>query len=117
MWREIEFPERGPVSPDPCKTRLFMMNKYYDHGLRDPWFIHPSIAKNWTDIVSKCQSTADEAWTKYDMFPKAQLAYYRSNIPPQDTARPRPEMILLSEQKNQVYLAIEAKSTKYPHTE
>jgi hypothetical protein len=40
--------------PDPCFTHRFFSNKYYYHGLADPWNIHPALAKDWPSIVSEC---------------------------------------------------------------
>ncbi len=42
------------LSPDPCFTHQFFSNKYYFHGLNDPWTIHPAMAQDWPSVVSDC---------------------------------------------------------------
>jgi len=52
--------EAGTVTaaPDPCFAHRFFSNKYYYHGLTDPWNVHPSLAKDWPTIVSDCAATS-----------------------------------------------------------
>jgi hypothetical protein len=45
------------AEPDPCFTHRFFSNKYYYHGLADPWNVHPALAKDWPTIVSACEAT------------------------------------------------------------
>jgi hypothetical protein len=49
----------GSVSldPDPCFAHRFFSNKYYYHGLQDPWSVHPSLARDWPSILSQCDAT------------------------------------------------------------
>ena len=51
--------EAGGVTaePDPCFAHRFFSNKYYYHGLADPWNIHPAMAKDWPAIVGACEAT------------------------------------------------------------
>jgi len=51
--------EAGGVTnePDPCFAHRFFSNKYYYHGLADPWNIHPALAKDWPAIVGACEAT------------------------------------------------------------
>ncbi|MGB0640202.1 MAG: hypothetical protein ACPGTU_12755, partial [Myxococcota bacterium] len=51
--------EAGGVTaePDPCFAHRFFSNKYYYHGLADPWNVHPALAKDWPSIVGSCDAT------------------------------------------------------------
>ena len=40
--------------PDPCFAERFFANKYYDHGLADPWKVDLALARDWQTIVSGC---------------------------------------------------------------
>jgi len=42
------------AEPDPCFAHQFFSNKYFYHGMSDPWSIHPALAKDWPSIVSAC---------------------------------------------------------------
>jgi hypothetical protein len=39
---------------DPCYAHKFFSNKYYYHGLSDPWNANPALALDWPSIVSEC---------------------------------------------------------------
>ena len=41
-------------SADPCFVHRFFSNKYYHHGLADPWNIHPALAQDWHAIAGRC---------------------------------------------------------------
>jgi len=49
----------GSVSlePDPCFAHRFFSNKYYYHGLADPWNVHPSLARDWPAVLDQCTVT------------------------------------------------------------
>ena len=42
------------AEPDPCFAHKFYSNKYYYHGLTDPWKAHPALARDWPSIVGAC---------------------------------------------------------------
>ena len=42
------------AEPDPCFAHKFYSNKYYYHGLTDPWKAHPALAQDWPSIVGAC---------------------------------------------------------------
>jgi hypothetical protein len=41
-------------APDPCFAHRFFSNKYYHHGLGDPWNIHPALARDWYAVTAAC---------------------------------------------------------------
>ena len=51
--------ENGGVTaePDPCFAHRFFSNKYYYHGLADPWNVHPALARDWPSIIGACDAT------------------------------------------------------------
>jgi len=51
--------ELGSVTlePDPCFAHRFFSNKYYYHGLKDPWNVHGSLARDWPSILDQCDAT------------------------------------------------------------
>ncbi len=45
------------ADPDPCFAHRFFSNKYYYHGLQDPWNVHPALARDWPTILGECEAT------------------------------------------------------------
>ena len=43
-----------PVDPDPCLVQRFFANKYYYHGMTDPFRTTPLLLRDWYSVVDKC---------------------------------------------------------------
>ncbi|MCB9676272.1 MAG: DUF5011 domain-containing protein [Alphaproteobacteria bacterium] len=104
----------GSVAPDPCTVRLYMANKYYDHGLRNPWDIEPALARDWSAITGQCASLP--TGVQATLFPSGGTGSLRTTVPGattlgSDTGSPR------YAQMDQTFAAISAIPNTNPHRE
>lgn len=47
-----------PAELDPCLVRRFFTNKYYYHGMTDPFRTTPLLVRDWYDVVEACDTSS-----------------------------------------------------------
>jgi len=114
-----ELTDTAEAVVDPCFARAYFSNRYYDWGLRDPWSVDPSMARDWPVIVEDCiEDQAPSADGDVTILPEGGWGAIRvGRSGATDLAASASEQVLLYEQVDQTYLAVSAVPNARPHTE
>ena len=118
MMMHDELTGAGPAEVEPCFAREFFSNKYFDHGLRDPWSVDPSLARDWPTLVNQCPDTAPSPLGEATVLEEGGWGALRVGRPGVTaTAAAGDDITLRFEQADQTYLATSAVPNSRPHTE
>jgi hypothetical protein len=104
--------------PDPCFTKRFFNNKYYYHGMNDPWSVHPAMAQDWPSIVSACTTTdLLPNGVESNTWEEGGWGSIRIGMPGATGLGTPTEVLSQKYQLDQVMLATSAIPNTAPHTE
>lgn len=106
------------LDPDPCFSAEFFNNKYYYHGLSDPWYIHPALAQDWASILAACPTNDPlPNGIELNTWETGGWGSIRIGLPNSTTLGSSQDPISRFHQMDQVMLAMSAIPNTYPHTE
>ena len=109
---------QGNAPLDACFARSFFANKYYDHGMRDPWVVHPALARDWPQFVQTCAANLPAATGEVSILDQGGWGAIRFGRPGATTTATLADNITYRhEQADQTFLAISAIPNERPHTE
>ena len=104
--------------PDPCFAERFFANKYYDHGLADPWKVDLALARDWQTIVSGCDEDLAREGVEVSAWQDGGWGLARVGLPGTTTiAAEATGRASRLGQADEVMLAVSAIDNAQPHTE
>ena len=59
----------APSEPEPCAVQRFFSNKYYYHGMVDPWRATPLLARDWYSVVEDCDLSQQDGQVEISVHP------------------------------------------------
>jgi hypothetical protein len=106
-----------PSEPDPCLVQRFFGNKYYYHGMTDPWSVHPALARDWFEVVENCPAEDQEGAVTHAVHAEGGWGAIRTwQVGATDLAQTASHSQRYL-QADQTFLAVSAVPNWYSHTE
>jgi len=107
----------GTAEFSPCWLADFFTNNgtSMQKGFENPWFLSPSLARDWAALVEQCQPPQSPPTTMASVYPQVGLGVLRQTTDTPNTFAD-PSVPLLA-QAHQTYLAVNGIYSGYPHTE
>lgn len=108
----------GPPAPvDSCAVWRFFSNRWWDHGLRNPWFVGESLARDWVAIAERCPGPHVGEGTRVTVLPDGGWGALRSGMPGATYTATLDEVERRYSQADHTFLATSAVPNPFPHTE
>ncbi|NQY91631.1 MAG: hypothetical protein HRT46_08225 [Deltaproteobacteria bacterium] len=116
MAMASELTGQGPATVDPCTARAYFNNRWFDWGLRNPFTIDASLARDWVALVEQC-SAAALAGTYVTVFEDGGWGNIRVGLPGSTVTATLGDVEQRYEQADQTFLSVSAIPNTFPHTE
>ena len=106
-----------PAEPDPCLVRRFFSNKYYYHGMTDPFRTTPLLIRDWYDVVDACDLSSLDGEVRVSVHDEGGWAGIRTwQLGSTELAETDGHSKRFS-QADQTFLAVSAVPSHFSHTE
>ena len=107
----------NPAEPDPCLVQRFFANKYYYHGMTDPFRTTPLLLRDWYEVVDQCDLASQDGHVLFSVHDEGGWGGIRSwQVGATELAQTE-EHSQRYTQADQTFLAVSAIPSWYSHTE
>ena len=106
-----------PAELDPCLVKRFFTNKYYYHGMTDPFRTSPLLLRDWYSVVDKCDADSQDGQVLVSVHDEGGWGGIRTwQVGATELAQTEDHSKRYS-QADQTFLAVSAIPSYFSHTE